>query len=215
MALPSTTKLQDKRYGLLTCKEYLGQSKWRCRCDCGRTLTKLTRHLPNAYSCGCQTRPRKKYREDRKKGYTFAKTSMVGKVVGALTVLEYEGRTKWRCQCVCGEVVVYSSLKLQTWRSCGCRAVPNVQRKKSPEYISYRAMLNRCYDAKHPSYSRYGGRGIRVCDRWRESFQAFVDDMGLRPEGHTLDRLDNDGDYEPGNCRWTTPKEQRLNQRKK
>jgi hypothetical protein len=76
-------------------------------------------------------------------------------------------------------------------------------------------MKQRCYYAKHKFYPRYGGRGITVCKRWRDSFEAFLKDMGIRPSGKTLDRKDNDGNYNPRNCRWATRKQQRTNQSKK
>jgi hypothetical protein len=86
-------------------------------------------------------------------------------------------------------------------------------RRRTPTYNSWRAMVERCTYPPHPFYADYGGRGIRVCDRWRHSFAVFLADMGARPVGHTLDRLDVDGDYEPGNCRWSTVKQQRWNRR--
>jgi hypothetical protein len=76
-----------------------------------------------------------------------------------------------------------------------------------PTYGSWAAMVNRCLYPKHPNYVRYGGKGVKVCDRWLD-FRNFLMDMGPRPKGMTIDRLDSAKDYEPGNCRWATPKEQ-------
>lgn len=85
---------------------------------------------------------------------------------------------------------------------------------QSPTYHSYRAMLKRCYDTGNSSYPDYGGAGITICDAWRNSFEAFLADMGVRPEGCTLDRFpDKNGNYEPGNVRWATRKEQQNNLR--
>lgn len=82
-----------------------------------------------------------------------------------------------------------------------------------PTYKSWRAMLERCYSEGNASYPRYGARGISVCERWRNSYDDFVLDMGFRPEGMTLDRIENDGNYEPGNVRWATKKQQDRNRR--
>lgn len=84
----------------------------------------------------------------------------------------------------------------------------------SPTYYSWSGMIQRCTNPRNTAWDRYGGRGITVCDRWRGSFAAFLSDMGERPEGKTLDRVDNGGPYEPGNCCWSTPREQQMNRRR-
>lgn len=84
----------------------------------------------------------------------------------------------------------------------------------TPEYRAWQHMKTRCYNFNAKNYDNYGGRGIEVCERWVDNFKNFLEDMGTRPDGYSLDRIENDGDYEPGNCRWATRTQQNRNSRK-
>ena len=154
------------------------------------------------------------------------------KVFGKLTVLkrgenrvEPSGKTKvyWLCRCECGTEKEFegSSLRQGTSRSCGCVGKERIKNfnlshnmSKSKEYRAWQKMKERCYNPNIERYPVYGGRGIKVCDRWLESFDNFYEDMGPRPSSkHSIDRIDVNGDYEPGNCRWVTMQEQHYNKR--
>lgn len=126
------------------------------------------------------------------------------------------------CVCACGSLreVAVGQLTNGYARSCGCLArLPESERAKFPpkypsEYKIWKGMRSRCLLKNDSHYPSYGGRGIRICDRW-SSYEAFLQDVGRRPSPrHTLDRIDNDGDYEPGNVRWATAKEQNRNTRR-
>lgn len=127
----------------------------------------------------------------------------------------------WLCLCDCGNetFVKAQGLKSGNTKSCGClRAELSAERKithglrHTKEYQVHRSMLNRFYNPKCERYDRYGGRGIMVCESWKNSVAVFVSDIGMRPPGkHSIERINNDGNYEPGNCRWATKKEQSEN----
>jgi hypothetical protein len=128
-------------------------------------------------------------------------------------------RTAWLCRCRCGSEKIVEGSNLRSGRStsCGCLRT-ELQTKHGlwtdPRYCAYYAMLRRCYNPNHSRYADYGGRGIAVCQRWRESLEVFAADVGPRPApGYSLDRIDNDGNYEPDNVRWATAAEQIANQR--
>lgn len=148
-----------------------------------------------------------------------------GQKFGRLTVIErlFERRNHdyrsalWLCRCDCGnEVRTYAGyLKSGNTKSCGCLHKESVTKhgfRHLPEYNIWRGMIDRCYNEKNQHYSRYGGRGILICDEWKESFEAFYADMGSRPsDEHSIDREDNDKGYSKDNCRWTTQDVQTRN----
>ena len=160
-----------------------------------------------------------------------AKVNYLNKRFGRLLVVADVERHLWRdkhshwyCDCDCGtkgKVLKSSDLRSGNVNSCGCiRAEKNAKRFRThghstdPLYSTWLQMKHRCYNPNMPHYKKYGQRGIKVCDRWRESFEAFKVDMGEKPSPkHSLDRIDNDGDYTPQNCRWSTPSEQMFNRK--
>jgi hypothetical protein len=146
-----------------------------------------------------------------------------GMKVGYLTVIGRSsqrskyGHRLYDCVCACGNscIVTASKLSHKTQISCGCKQGTNHgfnQTSYTPEYRVWCNMKTRCYNTNSKDYARYGARGIIVCERWRTSFANFYTDMGPRPsEWHSLDRIDNDGNYEPSNCRWATVEQQTAN----
>lgn len=161
---------------------------------------------------------------------------LTGNKYGRLTVIEDSGKRSkcrhiiWECICNCGNKCKLTTGQLQSGstQSCGClkkevdkkngfvRGKLNIKHSMcgTREYITWINMKTRCYNSKEESYKNWGGRGIFVCRRWRNSFENFYKDMGDKPEGLSIDRINNNGPYGPWNCRWSTAKEQIHNNRR-
>ena len=193
------------------------EAQFLCKCDCGtiKGVSGKSLRLHRSKSCGCW--------------YSTPIKDLVRKTFGRLLVIEqakdsHSGKTQFLCQCICGNRVIIRSDSLVSGntRSCGCllsdttreRATvhgENSFRNHSFEYNKWRGMKDRCYNKLHNKYHRYGGRGIIVCDRWLSSYENFLGDMGRCPKGLTIERIDNDENYEPGNCKWATVHTQSRN----
>jgi hypothetical protein len=150
-----------------------------------------------------------------------------GQIFGRFTILGFshvhQRNAYWHVACSCGNkrVVSGNSLKRGLTKSCGCygREVTGNRRRshgmsRSREYGAWCKMISRCTNPKDRRFNEWGGRGITVCERWLHSFANFYADMGDKPPRTLLDRIDNDGNYEPGNCRWAMPSESNFNRHK-
>jgi hypothetical protein len=198
-----------KKYGKLDVLGFdqirKGQAFFLCKCECGQVLSVRGANLRggNTTSCGCSR---------RKAAVPHYRGKMVMKVICGVRVWGKEDpaskRPLWFTSCMrCGRIGHHTERKIRGGKAMLCECLKRT-------YTSWRKMKERCRD-NHPQYKDYAGRGVTVCKKWSESFCAFVKDMGIRPDGKTIDRYPNPkGNYEPGNCRWATKQEQAATRRK-
>jgi hypothetical protein len=218
--------LTGQRFGRLVAVERANnkgtRAAWVCQCDCGESSTVSGKDLRRGTkSCGCL---------QRDKASQYAKIDLTGHVFGKLTVINESdhdpGRVIWLCKCECGLNVNVStgSLRSGNTLSCGClrkQLVAKMNWKHGGSRTGRRERLNqiwqrmkqRCRDHNSSDYERYGGRGIRVCEEWKfdySNFRSWALSHGYA-DNLTIDRIDNDGNYEPGNCRWISNSKQARN----
>ena len=211
--------LTGMKFGRLTVLERAenkgGKTYWRCRCECGEEVTVYSHSLKSGAtkSCGCLGGGKLK--------------DLTGQKFGRLTVLERTGSDErknatWRCRCTCGNecIVTGHRLKSGETKSCGCWIYEFCKthgKSKTKLYQTWADMKGRCLNKNNVQFPNYGGRGISVFSEWLNDFNAFFDYVSNLPhfgeKGYTLDRINNNGNYEPGNLRWADVKTQNRNTR--
>lgn len=202
--------LSTRRFGKLVALYPICRKKrptlWVCRCDCG--VYKKVRYSNLIYStrsCGC----------GRLQDYSGEKYWHL-EVLRLVEGKRHLGQRVWLCRCVCGKEleIPQTGIKRQTPRSCGCRRGQCNGVSNLPEYDIWLGIKARCFNAANTGYEYYGGRGITMCQEWKNSFLRFYGDVGPRPSPlHTVERVNHNGHYEPGNVRWIPMSEQSQNRR--
>jgi hypothetical protein len=210
-AHPNAKDISGERFGKLIAVEPTHNRSdnkilWLCQCDCGGEKLAVGSRLKAGYvtSCGCARSE-------------AARSDIAGDVYGRWTVLRYAEKSHWLCRCECGteREIATSNLRSGKTTSCGCLRTELQTThglSHTREYKIWSGMRERCDNPKREGFEYYGGRGIRVCERW-SVFENFFADMGVASVGYSLDRIDANGNYEPSNCRWATWATQHANKR--
>lgn len=215
-----------KRFGYLTVigesdKKHRYSNSWDFKCICGETISDQPARVLSGHrkSCGkCEDAKRYVSPKFDIEQYIGKKSNMLT-VVGVAPRLESDRTWKLDCVCDCGShtYITPSQFNRGVVKSCGCLRRSGTRtedgRSLNPLYGIWSQMMRRCYNPKEKHFSRYGGRGIAVCAAWHsfDNFKKWSDSIGGRPSGTSLDRINNDGNYEPSNCRWATSQQQHRN----